>query len=65
MQQSFRSHEMERKFIMPDETVISKNGTETFGFWLPHGLDGTANATFAAQIQQCKERFNRIEEGFR
>ncbi|OJJ84396.1 uncharacterized protein ASPGLDRAFT_58090 [Aspergillus glaucus CBS 516.65] len=50
---------------MPDGTVIPKNGTETFGFWLPHGLEGTDNVRFAAQVHQCKERFNKIEEAFR
>ena len=50
---------------MPDGTVIPKNGTETFGFWLPHGLDGTDNVRFAAQVHQCKEGFNKIEEAFR
>lgn len=51
-------------FIMPDGTVTPKNGTETFGFWLPHGLNATDNATFAVQFNSVRNGSTRSRKLF-
>lgn len=42
----------------------SKPAYSSFGFWLPHGLDGGKEA-FARQLRGCKQRFNAIEAAYR
>lgn len=47
-----------------DREGNSNDESQTFGFWLPHGLSPD-DKKFAEQIRACQERFNQIERGFR
>lgn len=35
-----------------------------FGFWLPHGVGECGDEEFARRVENCKNRFNRVEKVF-